>query len=400
MESDQQRFFRLLESQSWNQSDRDWLLNYLGSSKAEQLRQLLFRLYQDDLIAGEIIAPDISSRMRHQIATGTGAVMDPGGRMRNKRVIFKYGLRYAAAILFFILAGVFYFGELSKSSNQSQETGDAVHLNDDIEPGRNKAILTLSNGASVMLSDSLDNSLIRQGNTKIIRQGSGVLTYRKEGAQLGMAIPYNTLTTPRGGQYGITFSDGTKVWLNSGSSIRYPTSFTGDTREVEITGECYFEVARDASMPFVVNAGNVAVNVLGTHFDIMSYQDDSLVKTTLLEGSVRVTELSTRQSQLVNPGQQVEVGRNGTLRLVTGVDLEKAVAWKNGLFVFNNDDIHAVMQELARWYDVDVIIKGNISQHFSGSIHRNVKMSKVFEVLQETGGIHFEIDHKKVIVSP
>jgi ferric-dicitrate binding protein FerR (iron transport regulator) len=208
----------------------------------------------------------------------------------------------------------------------------------------------------------------------------------------------NTIQTPRGGQYQVILPDGTKVWLNAASSLAYPTAFTGADRAVKLNGEAYFEVADNKDKPFKVMAGNMEINVLGTHFNVMAYEDENAIKTTLLEGSVKVT--NGKISHLLKPGQEGRVDRqSGAFRLLEA-DANEAVAWKNGVFQFGGASIESVMREIVRWYDVDVEYQGRTNEHFRGTISRSVNASEVFKMLELTGAVHFTIDKKKIIVKP
>lgn len=269
-----------------------------------------------------------------------------------------------------------------------------------IHPGRNKAILTLGDGSKIALNDARNGTLARQGNTKIDKLSNGKLIYHrndKRGAET--TLLYNTMTTPRGGQYQVTLPDGTQVWLNAESSITYPTFFDGKKRDVTITGEAYFEVAKNKKMPFYVHSGDQTVRVLGTHFNINSYGDEDGIKTTLLEGSVKV--FLTNQElpgTVIKPGEQAHL-RNGGFNVST-VDTDEVVAWKNGITSFNNADIKSVMRQLSRWYDVEVKYEPNLPERaFSGEISRTANLSEVFKILKMSN-INFKVEGRTIIVSP
>ncbi|HQW44934.1 MAG TPA: FecR domain-containing protein, partial [Chitinophagaceae bacterium] len=208
--------------------------------------------------------------------------------------------------------------------------------------------------------------------------------------------------TPRGGQYQVTLSDGTQVWLNAASSIRFPVVFTGTERKVEITGEAYFEVAKNKAMPFKVTAGSSEVEVLGTHFNINSYTDEPYIKTTLLEGSVKVTvpaSAAGQSSKILQYGQQTAVNKEGKISVLNNADLEEAVAWKNGRFQFKSADLKTILRQISRWYDADVEYRGNVNIHFTGQLPRNDNVNKVFEKLALTGEVNFKVEGKKIIVT-
>src|SRR5258708_3425693 len=286
--------------------------------------------------------------------------------------------RIAAAILLLLAGAGGYFIWTNKEQwATAQQAGPDSRFKNDIAPGGNKATLTLSNGHTIVLDSSSNGTLARQGNTSVVKLNSGQLAYRSADGQeqsgqrhtATPALSYNTLSTPRGGQSQLSLPDGSKVWLNAASSIRYPTAFTGKERRVEITGEAYFEIAKNAAMPFKVKiitpggdggagkgsagAGTDAseIEVLGTSFNIMAYEDDTASSTTLLEGAVKITKGMT--SRTITPGQQLITGNKGSIRIIPDADVQKIIAWKNGKFIFYNDDIVSIMKQLTRWYDID-----------------------------------------------
>ncbi|MCU0384579.1 MAG: FecR family protein [Flavihumibacter sp.] len=270
----------------------------------------------------------------------------------------------------------------------------------DVAPGGNFATLTLGDGTKVVL-DSLSNGLIaNQGNARIIKRSNGELAY--ENASSSEKILYNTMTTPIGGQYQLTLPDGTAIWLNSASSITYPTVFAGKERSVAITGEVYFEVAKNIHQPFKVKVGDQVIEVLGTHFNVNAYHDEQTINTTLVEGKVKVSTISsggtTVSFLVIEPGQQ-SCNKEGKLKLNETPDLEETLAWKNGLFQFNGTNIETIMRNVARWYGVEVVYKDKIEEQFVAEIPRNVNMSKLLELLELTKQVKFSINNKVITVS-
>jgi ferric-dicitrate binding protein FerR (iron transport regulator) len=264
----------------------------------------------------------------------------------------------------------------------------------DLLPGGNKAILTLSDG-SVILLDTMGKSITRQGTTRILNKG-GELVYQNGTAPSGETL-YNTVSIPRGGQYRLLLPDGSKVWLNAASSLRFPASFSGTERRVFLSGEAYFEVAKNTAMPFKVSVNDLEVQVTGTHFNINSYADEQNITTTLLEGSVKVSR--NGQIRTLCPSQEVHLTRNGQLTQPVTVDVYAAVAWKEGYFYFKHSGLKEIMRQLARWYDVDIIYQGNIpAGYFSGEMPKDAKASQVLEILKESG-VRFTIEDKKIIVA-
>lgn len=321
-------------------------------------------------------------------------------RSKFRYLMVKNWLQYAAAasILLMIAVG-FWWMQIKK---QPPVTQQASRFKNDVAPGGDKAVLVLGDGSTIYLDQAQDGSLVQQGGMKIVKQG-GTLTYERANTHPQSAdITYNTLTTPKGGQYQVTLPDHSRVWLNAASSIRYATAFTGNERRVEITGEAYFEVAKEKNKPFRVaiapvarGASPVIVEVLGTEFNVNAYSNEAAVKTTLLEGKVKV--LSGSQSSTIVPGQQAQLIK-GIVQVVDHADLEEAMAWKNNTFVFNNLTIEDIMRQLSRWYDVEVVYEQPVNTHFIASIPRTVTLSKVLQVLELTGGVRFEIDGKKITV--
>jgi len=235
----------------------------------------------------------------------------------------------------------------------------------------------------------------------VLKTNNGQLAYHTTNEK-PTEVLYNTLATPRGGQYQLMLPDGSKVWLNAASSIRYPTAFVGKTRQVDITGEAYFEIAKDANRPFTVRVGSPAgtkgaVRVLGTQFNVNAYSDEPVVRTTLLEGAVKV--MKDAASAVLAPGEQALLDQTGEVRLARDADLEQVMAWKNGQFVLKEADIRTVMRQIERWYDVEVVFEDDIRDKFYVDMSRNTNLSNVFRILESTGLVHFRIDGKKIIVT-
>jgi transmembrane sensor len=310
----------------------------------------------------------------------------------------------AAVLLVLFAAGIYLL--MSKNSPQSNPVVKTIVVPPapvtDIAPGGNKALLTLADGSTVVLDSAANGTITTQGNISVQKLANGAIEYQVGGKTIteNDAAFYNTISTPRGGQYQVTLSDGTKVWLNAASSIRFPVLFIGMERRVQITGEAYFEVEKDALKPFKVTTAGSEVEVLGTHFNINAYEDEPGTKTTLLEGKVKVSYTKTDKNAFLDPGQQAAFFKNGKLAVINNADTEEALAWKNGRFQFKSADVKTILRQISRWYDVDVEYHGNVNLHFTGQLTRNEYVSKVFEKLALTGEVNFKIDGKKIIVSP
>lgn len=300
----------------------------------------------------------------------------------------------AATLLALLATGILYFTH----NNKPAYAPIATATTHSVSPGGNKAILTLADGSQIPL-DSADNGAIaHQGNVQVIKLNNGQLSYKADHTSNtpGNELHYNSLMTPRGGQFMIILPDGSKVWLNAATSLRYPTAFSGNSREVQLTGEAYFEIAPNARMPFIVKVSNMEVKVLGTHFNIMSYPDENNIQTTLLEGAVQVQHNAT--ALRLHPGQQAYLqGNNMTVK--KNVDVDEIVAWKNGYFHFNHESLPGVMRQISRWYDVEVIYETDIPEReFGGKIERNSSLNDVLKIL-ELSNVHYKIKDRKIIIT-
>lgn len=305
----------------------------------------------------------------------------------------------AASIAVLLGTGIFYF---TKTKEQPIQVAEKTQ---EIAPGGNRGILTLSNGKQIVLADiSAKDTIAKEGEEDevTIKMGAnGVITYiinPNTDTSKADANLFNTLSTPTGGQYNIVLVDGTKVYLNAVSSIKYPTQFNGDQRIVELDGEAYFEVAKNKNKPFIVKSGDQDIEVLGTHFNVHAYDNESVVKTTLLEGSVAVSYKN--QKAILKPGQQSNVSDKFTKITVKQVDTEAAIAWKNGRFKFDNADLKTVMRQLERWYGIKVEYRGDVPDvRFNGGTFMNKNLSEVLKVL-ELSNIKFKVEGKTIIVYP
>jgi transmembrane sensor len=321
-----------------------------------------------------------------------------GNAGRSRTVKLWPRIAAAAAVLLVVGLGVFfynYYTNTLRHPDAGQDLGLAGH---DLNPGSNKAYLILSNGKRVSLTDAANGAIAKEAGVEITKTADGKVVYAprhpefSSGSRTGYSDVLNTIETPKGGQYQVRLPDGSKVWLNAASKLIYPVSFIGrGQREVTLSGEAYFEIAKDKSHPFHVKTLKQDVEVLGTHFNINSYADEPNTKTTLLEGSVKVNDA------ILKPGQQ-SVLAGGKIKVIPA-DLEEAVAWKNGLFRFENADLPTVMRQIARWYDVDIVYPAQIpAGTFTGEVYRNMTASKVLDGIGFTG-VKFKIEGKKIIIT-
>lgn len=315
----------------------------------------------------------------------------------------------AAAVFTGMLATGTYVFVHNKSIQPPVAVVKNIPVNKAILPGGNKAVLTLADGSEIILDSAQNGTLTQQGNSKVIKLDNGQLAYKMNGSSDG-AVSYNTISTPRGGQYQITLPDGTMVWLNSASSLKFPTAFTGSNREVLLNGEGYFEVTHVSSaavqkVPFTVSVnpssagGGMKVTVMGTRFNIMAYKDEDAVKTTLVEGSVAASNNTGKV--IIKPGQQAGIKNNASQFKVADADIKEVLAWKNGEFRFKEMNIKTIMRQLERWYDVNVEYSGDLTGiTLSGVVPKKDDISQLLDVLETTGKVHFEIKGRNVTAMP
>jgi ferric-dicitrate binding protein FerR (iron transport regulator) len=310
--------------------------------------------------------------------------------------IFRISRTAAAAILLFTLAGTAYIW-VNKKKSSPGTLSQAQRFKNDVQPGGNKALLKLSNGSTIVLDDAANGSLAIEGNTHVIKKDGAVLYDAGAPIPKGGSFVYNDISTPAAGQYRLTLPDGTKVWLDASSGIHFPTSFPTDTREVEVRGQVYFEVANNASKPFRVKVKNEWIVVLGTHFNINAYDDEQQIRTTLAEGSVKV--ISQAQSLVLQPGTQAWTNEQGEgLKLIPNPDMQATLAWKEGLFSYNGADIQTIMRQVARWYGVNIVYQDKITEEFVAEIPREVTLSRLLTLLEATRQVHFKIEGKTITV--
>lgn len=313
---------------------------------------------------------------------------------------FGLGSWLKIAAVFLLCSGTALFFYLQKINAQAQLSA--------IVPGGNKAVLTLADGSRIILDQAANGSLARQAGIQVSKTNDGQLIYSVmeqhvgDGKTNALTDLTNTISTPKGGQYQVNLPDGTKVWLNAASELKFPLSFAKlKERRVELHGEAYFEVEKDASKPFIVKSEQQTVQVLGTHFNINSYADEKETKTTLLEGSVKVNPIGGNDADQVvlKPGLQAQVFSGVKQVNVLRVDPQAAVSWKNGQFFFEDEPIENIMMQVARWYDVEIVYQDDLSgKTVWGSVTRYASVSKVLSIVELTGGIHFKVEGRRITV--
>lgn len=336
----------------------------------------------------------IWNRLQEQLNINT-EVSTPA---RVHRIHFRR-LRWWAAAAILVLGIGGYFLLFNNGGKKQDEIVTIEPAKDVKAPETNRATIQLANGEIVYLDSANNGELAVQGNIKLVKLANGQVAYQTASGEIVKELQYNTLSNPRGSKViDMTFADGSRVWLNAGSSVTYPIAFVGNERKVTITGEAYFEITHDQSKPFRVSKDGTTIEVLGTHFNVNAYDDEEAIRVTLLEGAVKVT--TDQRSLTIKPNQQAIVS-NTNISLNTNVDVEQVMAWKNGKFDFGEGmSVQEIMRQVARWYDVEVVYNGPSNQQFWGSVSREVNVSKVLEKFELTGRIKFKVENKKIIVNP
>lgn len=381
---------------------------YLNGQATPAEEQMVFDWYysfRDETIEIPSELTDLREKIEERIWARLSNTIQYQPGNQQKRVLVFYRQRWfrisAASIVLLVLSSYLFFGR-NEPQQVTTHQPSAPTPGHDVQPGSNKAMLTLNDGSRIILDSAANGKLFQQGNTAVIKHSDGALSYNNTNG-LAATRYYNTLSTPRGGYYRLTLSDGSAVWLNAASSIRYPTEFAKNERRVQITGEAYFEIAGNRSWPFIVTVMNNGtqkgeVEVLGTHFNIMAYDDETIIRTTLLEGSVKI-RTAAEQAQRLQPGEQAQLLDN-KLVVTNLVDVEEIIAWKNGLFQFNHAPIQSLMRQLARWYDIDVRYEGALpSVETTGKAPRNISLATMLKIL-ELSDIHYRIEGKTLTITP
>jgi ferric-dicitrate binding protein FerR (iron transport regulator) len=388
--------------------ERAELMALLGDPQNDEETHALLEEVWQRMNAGEIVFSGAQSEaMLRQ-------VLDPRPATEEAAEVYGKGARapvitlrraMAAAVVLLVAGVGVYFQFYRHAGIQQSAAPVVINEKEEIDvpaPNGNNAILTLADGSTVVLDSARNGTLTQQGDAQVSKANAGRLVYNVLSRQPA-AIVYNTVSTQRGGQYQIVLPDGSKVWLNTVSSLRFPTAFAGAERVVELTGEAYFEVAKQDKMPFRVHVNapgdrGMDVRVLGTHFDVMAYDNEEEIRTTLLEGAVKVVEGG--KSSILAPGQQVKMDKHGGFKLDENADVDLAMAWKNGFTSFKSADIKSILRQVERWYDIDVMYEGNVPERkFSGGISRDANLSEVIRLL-EVSKIHFKIKGRKLTVTP
>jgi ferric-dicitrate binding protein FerR (iron transport regulator) len=406
---------------------QSYLEDRLGSADLEELRQVVGRDEYTETVEGLLekayANPAFAVSSDYNIREVFAELMEKVNKRNavvvpmKKRVWVKWA---AAAVIVFAVGGLWF---LRETSNVRREKKELAKTNDVPAPTNTRAVITLADGSKVYLDSAGHGTIAEQNNVAVVKNSNGEIVYSSEKRVASSELVYNTLTNPRGSKViSLTLSDGTRVWLNAESSLRYPASFASSAvnREVEITGEAYFEVKHDAKQPFKVHLPNGSViEDIGTSFNVNAYPDESDIKTTLIEGSINVFASAAKSAApfafKLKPGQQAVINNpsnnlieanknenpldNPVIRVQDNVNISQIMSWRNNKFYFESADIHSIARQLSRWYDVDVEVRDNIPSHFTGIINRDVKVSQVFEMLQKTGAVKFSVEGKKIVIT-
>jgi len=380
---DKQAFLRMLDKY------QDGSASPAEKTLIEEYYRRLELAGKTELSAEEEIA--LRQAMYKNITAGMTARDTPVVPIKRKN----YSWVAAAAALLLTIGAGSYFWLFKEHSTQVPKNELAKAKHHDLPPGRDAATLTLADGRTIVL-DSASGTISKQGGATVINL-NGQVSYAKAGDKTEQAaVVYNTITTARGNQYQLILADGSKVWLNSASSLRFPTAFTGDKREVELDGEGYFEVAKNAAKPFHVKTSTQDIEVLGTHFNVNAYKDEETIKTTLLEGKVKV--VNDGKTAFLQPGEQAVLKGNSPFTIDHSPDLDQVMAWKNGWFEFDNTDLKTIMRQISRWYDIDVRFEMQPNNEtFGCRISRNLNLSNILKML-ETYGVHYRLENKTLVV--
>lgn len=404
-------------NQTISEEEKTELANWVNHcSQDEELSGVLEQAWQKHT-ATKQMPEDMSERIKALIYAGEDAVIKEVEPINTIRFIpyWKRSRVRIAAAVFILMAGSTAYVKLYRQKQPAVATTEAPRqMKQDVLPGGNKAVLTLSDGTQIVLDSASNGLLAKQGTAELRKLGNGKLAYISTGASAG-ELMYNTMTTPPGGQYKLLLPDGSIVWLNAASSIRFPTAFTGKERKVTITGEAYFEVAPlytkrgHEKLPFIVQVntpsafggsgdGGMEIQVLGTHFNVNAYAEEDAIKTTLLEGSVKIVK--GKSSSTLLPGQQAQLQNTGLIKINRDADTEEAVAWKDGYFQFSSADLPTVLRQAARWYNLEVEFAGDIPKdRFTGKISRTVNLSRLLKWMQWSD-VHFKLEGRKITVLP
>lgn len=393
-----EELLRLFVEGKISRAEYEQLFDYIRSTSGEddELNHAVDYVFRN-IKSYEDLSDDEKELLYKNIISSIPSEEDSRNEKSTRSLWYKIGI--AASIIVVFAIGLFFYS--NKTQIQPVVAVKKIAKPVVIEPGGDKAVLTLSDGSRIILDNAKNGILANQAGVSIQKTSDGELLYTfshsdgDETLEITEDIIYNKIETPLGGKYQVNLPDGSKVWLNSASSLRFPALFSGNTREVELSGEAFFDVASNKNKPFKVITKDQIVEVLGTQFNINSYGDEETIKTTLIEGSVKI--IYKDKVVLLTPGQQFQP--NELKPKVIEADTEEVIAWKNGYFLFKNEGIHSIMRKLSRWYNVEVSYNGEIPEvGFGGNISRSKDITEVLDALQLTNAVHFKVEGRRITV--
>lgn len=365
-------------------------LNTLPQSDQVRISKLYYKTFQQQQFSTTVSHVDLLSRIESNI--DLLEERQPQAPLRLYKLSRPQVWSIAATIMLVLSAGIYFLAGPNRFNTEPLKDATAVRLLDHKAVITDHTIFKLSSGTEIDLDELQLNEVIERSGLQIVKVGAEEIVFNAVSgtANLMAAQRNNVITTPKGKQYRITLPDGSKVWLNSATAFNFPTNFSSSERRVTLSGEGYFEVAKDKRKPFIVTTTQQVIEVLGTHFNVNAYADEEISETTLIEGSVRIKPSATRESLLLRPGQLAAVGPEA--KILQG-NIAAAVAWKHGYFSFSGENIQSIMRKLSRWYDVDIQYSGNITKEgFVGTISQSEDIQKVLEMLELTGSVHFKVE--------
>jgi ferric-dicitrate binding protein FerR (iron transport regulator) len=400
-EDELRAFLPKLARHSYSRDELDAFLHWLNQLDDVAYAKVLnaYYLELEKITPGAMPSQEMVARRLEQQLDALEEQREVNNKDKHRKpAVYTRWMAAAAVAGLVVLAGVY----VLRSPAHRDTTTAAVQPapQHDIAPGGDKAVLTLADGTVILLDSAQNGTLARQNNAVIQKQNGQLLIRAHAVNPPAGAMLYNTITTPRGGQFQVLLPDGSRVWLNAASSLKFPAAFTGKERAVELQGEGYFEIARNTTTPFLVTAGGMKVQVLGTEFNITAYADEAAVSTTLVQGAVRIGDAGAA-GRLLHPGQQAVLQHDAAAMKVTDIsaaDMEQVIAWKNGEFSFQDATVESVMRQLSRWYNVEVVYEGRLKERrLVGQVYRSYTLAQVLAVL-EAADLHFRIENRKLVV--
>jgi len=390
--------FKKYYNKTASQSEMEELYQIMNSISDDELKELIREEWNNLEMTDSFFDKEISEGMLDQILP-----VKPKSTYNEQEPILDHLINWisrfkklSVATLILVFLG-FGFYVWFKPNHAPQVLVKNSPISKDLPPGGSRATLLLADGREIILDKAKNGIIIKTQNFQILKTENGQLIYQAltSNTNKDVSSDFNKITTPRGGEYKIIMPDGSMVWLNSASTIKFPGVFSGKTRSVELEGEAYFEIAKNAEMPFIVKSKNIEIEVIGTHFNVNTNTGTDVVKTTLLEGSIKID--NGNSSKLLSPGQQaIQIGNE--IKVVNDVDVKEQIAWKNGLFQFKDASVEEVMQQAALWYDLEVAFEGDSPEKYlTGKVSRNVNVSEFMNIL-EYAGVKFKIEQKKITI--